>query len=70
MTVQTINTKTAPTGSYETLHLVEVDDYIDDKDERLKKFAEKFEGKHVRMIAIGGRTPLSPVPETTVDPGE
>src|SRR5690349_13927007 len=23
-----------------------------------------------RMIAIGGRTPLSPVPETTVDPGE
>ena len=23
-----------------------------------------------RMIAIGGRSPLSPVPETTVDPGE
>ena len=23
-----------------------------------------------RMIAIGGQTPLSPVPETTVDPGE
>ena len=23
-----------------------------------------------RMIAIGGQSPLSPVPETTVDPGE
>jgi hypothetical protein len=23
-----------------------------------------------RMIAIGGQHPLSPVPETTVDPGE
>ena len=23
-----------------------------------------------RMIAIGGQSPLSPIPETTVDPGE
>jgi quinolinate synthase len=32
--------------------------------------AERARRAIERMIAIGGRTPLSPVPETTNDPGE
>ncbi len=47
-------------GSPETLHLVEVDDFIAPDDERLKKFADKFEGSSVRTSVIGGY-PVPPV---------
>lgn len=54
ITTQTTN------GSQETLHLVEVGDFVAPDDERLKKISEKFDGQSVRMFVLGGY-PVPPV---------
>lgn len=43
-----------------SMHLIEVDDYLDEHDERLKEFTAKFEEFQARCKAIGGY-PVPPV---------
>jgi chorismate mutase / prephenate dehydratase len=50
-------------GVSESLHLVEVDDYLTEEDDRLKKFAEKFDGMNVKTAVVGGY-PVPPVYKT------
>lgn len=52
-----IHTKAGPDNS---LHLIEIDDYLAEDDERLADLPGKFEGGHVRCVPLGGY-PVPPV---------
>ena len=48
-----------PVGGRST-HLIEVNDYISEKDTQLERVAEKFTGQNARCTSLGGY-PLPPV---------
>lgn len=54
-----INTLPGGAGG-RTLHFVEVNEYISEKDTQLERIAEKFNGQNARCVSLGGY-PLPPV---------
>ena len=60
LNVLSIATRKISNDMDESMHLVEVDDYLTEDDDRMKKFAEKFDGQNVKSAVIGGY----PVPPT------
>ncbi len=63
--VMGIATRKMTVAGDDSMHLVEVNDYLPADDERLKKFAEKFEGQNIKTAVIGGY-PVPPVYKSAV----
>jgi chorismate mutase/prephenate dehydratase len=55
-----ITTKSRAGAVGHSMHLIEVDDYLDQQDERLEKFRAKFDEQEGRCAALGGY-PVPPV---------
>jgi chorismate mutase / prephenate dehydratase len=58
LNVLSITTRKTIVAGDDSMHLVEVDDYLTSNDERLKKFSEKFE--NIKTAVIGGY-PVPPI---------
>jgi chorismate mutase/prephenate dehydratase len=52
--VLSVYTKAKSPGTSDGVHLVEVDDYLEENDERLKTITEKLNGMNARMVVVGG----------------
>lgn len=69
LTALGLSSKRNPTGAMPSLHLMEVEDYIEKNDKRLKAFLDALEDSGASVACVGGY-PVPPMYERTIKPQE